>query len=317
MAHHLILQERQTIARLWKERKSKAEIAHVLGRSRSTITREISRNIGRNGYRPREAQQMAKERRQRCRRPAKMCEPVLETYVKEKLELRWSPDQIAGRSLLDFPRKAARQISRQTIYTWIGQQGEEAAQWRSLLRRGGPRPKKGGHLKGSVSIKGRPCIVDGRQRYGDWEGDTVVGPMHRNGLLTAVERKSGYLRMAKLDNLKSETVVRGAKRKLGDLPPSLRRTMTFDDGTEFAQHAKLSRQLNMAVYFAQPYCSWQRGTNENTNGLVRQFFPKGTDFQRISHHEVTRVETLINERPRRRHGYRTPAEILADRLCCV
>jgi IS30 family transposase len=93
--------------------------------------------------------------------------------------------------------------------------------------------------------------------------------------------------------------------------------MTFDNGTEFAQHAKLARQLDLAVYFAKPYCSWQRGTNENTNGLVRQFFPKGTDFQRISHQEVARVETLINERPRRRHGYRTPAEILADRLCCV
>jgi IS30 family transposase len=289
-----------------------------LGRHRSPITRELKRNMGRNGYRPREAQEMAKERRQQCRRAAKMCEPVLAAYVKENLELRWSPDQIAGRSKLDFPRKAAHQISRQTIYTWIDQQGEVAAgHWRSLLRRGGVRPQKEGHLKGSVSIKGRPAIVDCRRRYGDWEGDTVVGPMHRNGLLTAVERKSGYLRMAKLANLKSETVVRGAKRKLGDLPSSLRRTMTFDNGTEFAQHAKLSRQLEMAVYFAQPYCSWQRGTNENTNGLVRQFFPKGTDFQRISHHEVTRVETLLNERPRRRHGYRTPAEILATRLCCV
>lgn len=317
MADHLSLRERQTIARLWKERKSKAEIAHILGRSRSTLTRELKRNMGRNGYRPREAHEMAQERRQRCRRPAKMCKPVLEAYVKEKLELRWSPDQIAGRSSLDFPRKPAHQISRQTIYTWIGQQGTQADYWRSLLRRGGPKPQKGGHLKDCVSIKGRPRIVNRRRRYGDWEGDTVVGPMHRNGLFTAVERKSGYLRMARLDNLKSETVVRGAKRKLGNLPSSLRRTMTLDNGTEFAQHTKLSRQLELAVYFAQPYCSWQRGTNENTNGLVRQFFPKGTDFQRISHHEVARVETLLNERPRRRHGYRTPAEILDTRLCCV
>ena len=317
MARHLILQERQTIARLWKERRSKREIAFILGRSRSTITREVKRNMGRNGYCPREAQQMAQQRRQRCRRPAKMSAPVLEDYVKEKLELRWSPDQIAGRSKMKFRRKAAYQVSRQTIYTWIGQQGEKADYWRLLLRRGGPRSQKGGHLKGCVSIQGRPDIVDCRQRYGDWEGDTVVGTMRRNGLLTAVERKSGYLRMARLANLKSETVVRGAKRTLGDLPPSLRRTMTLDNGTEFAQHAKLSRQLEMAVYFAKPYCSWQRGTNENTNGLLRQFFPKGTDFQQISHHEVARVETLINERPRRRHGYRTPAEILAKRLCCV
>lgn len=317
MAHHLILQERQTIARLWKQRRSKLEIAHILGRSRSTVTRELKRNMSRNGYRPREAHRMAAQRRQRCRRPNKMSEPVLESYVKEKLELRWSPDQIAGRSKLDFSRKRAGQVSRQTIYRWIDQQGNEGDHWRLLLRRGGPRPQKGGHLKGCVSIQGRPTIVDRRQRYGDWEGDTVVGPMHRNGLLTAVERKSGYLRMAKLDNLKSETVVRGAKRKLGDLPAAMRRTMTFDNGTEFARHQKLSRQLKIAVYFAKPYCSWQRGTNENTNGLVRQFYPKGTDFQQISHHEVARVETLINERPRRRHGYRTPVEILAKRLCCV
>lgn len=316
MADHLSLRERQTIARLCTGQTSKAEIGRLLGRNRSTITRELKRNMGRNGYRPCEAHEMAQKRRQQCRRPAKMSDPTVEAYVQEKLELRWSPDQIAGRSKRDFPRKEAHQVSRQTIYTWIGQQGEQAGHWRSRLRRGGPRPQKA-HLKGCVSIQGRPTIVDRRQRYGDWEGDTVVGPMHRNGVFTAVERKSGYLRMAKLTNLKSETVVRGAKRKLGDLPPSLRRTMTFDNGTEFAQHAKLARQLGLAVYFAKPYCSWQRGTNENTNGLVRQFFPKGTDFQRISHQEVARVETLINERPRRRHGYRTPAEILADRLCCV
>jgi IS30 family transposase len=317
MAHHLILQERQALARLIKRRRSRREIAELLGRDRSTISRELKRNMGKNGYRPSEAQQMARQRRQRCRRPTKMSQPVLKAYVKEGLELRWSPDQIAGRSKLDFPRQAEHQVSHQTIYTWIGRQGEEESHWRSLLRRGGSRPQKEGRFAGCVSIQGRPRIVDCRRRYGDWEGDTLVGTMHRNGVLTAVERKSGYLRMAKLANLKAEAVVRGARRRLGKLPPSLRRTMTFDNGTEFAQHAKLSRHLQMAVYFAKPYCAWQRGTNENTNGLVRQYFPKGTDFQTITHQEVARVEKLLNERPRRRHGYRTPAEILGKRLCCV
>jgi IS30 family transposase len=316
MASHLILQERQTIARLVKERWSRAGIARILGRDRSTISRELKRNMGRNGYRPGEAHQIAKRRRQRCRRPSKMTNPILDAYVKEGLELRWSPDQIAGRSKMDFTRQPAQQISRQTIYTWIGQQGAEESRWRALLRRGITRLEKRGQLVGCVSIRGRPKIVDRRRRYGDWEGDTVVGQMHRNGILTTVERKSGYLRMAKLANLKAQTVLGGARRSLGDLPRTLRRTMTLDNGSEFAYHTKLARQLQMDVFFAKPYCAWQRGTNENTNGLVRQYFPKGTDFHRISHQEVARVERLLNERPRRRLGYQTPAEILAKRICC-
>jgi transposase, IS30 family len=317
MADHLILQERRTIARLVKERRSRAEIARILGRDRSTISRELKRNMGRNGYRPEEAHQMAQQRRQRCRRPSKMTNPILDAYVKEGLELCWSPDQIAGRSRIDFVREPAQQVSRQTIYTWIGRQGKDEDRWRALLRRGVPGPKKEGRFAGCVSIKGRPTIVDRRCRYGDWEGDTLVGTMHRNGILTTVERKSGYLRMAKLANLKADTVVKGARRSLGNLPAALRRTLTLDNGTEFAQHRKLSRHLQLAVYYAKPYCAWQRGTNENTNGLVRQYFPKGTDFHRISHHEVARVERLLNERPRRRLGYKTPAEILVTRLCCV
>lgn len=317
MANHLTLQERRTIARLIKRRRSRAEIAELLGRARSTVTHELKRNMGLSGYRPQQAQRMAAARRERCRRHPKMSDPALNAYVKESLKQGWSPDQIAGASKVRFPRKPAQQISRQTIYNWIGQQGAEESRWRALLRRGVPHLEKRGKLAGCVSIQGRPKVVDCRRRYGDWEGDTVVGRRHLNGILTTVERKSGYLRMAKLGNLKAKTAARAVRRKLGNLPPSLRRTMTFDNGTEFAYHAKLARQLQMAVYFAKPYCAWQRGTNENTNGLVRQYFPKGTDFQRISHREVARVEKLINERPRRRLGYRTPAQILAKRLCCV
>jgi transposase, IS30 family len=317
MARPLSFQERQTIARLIKARWSRADIAEVLGRNRSTISREIKRNMGWSGYRPQQAHRMAKQRREGCRRTKKMSDPVLCAYVQQGLENYWSPDQIAGVSKERFRRQPAQQISRQTIYNWIGQQGSEESRWRALLRRGVPSLEKRGKLVGCVSIRGRPKIVDRRRRYGDWEGDTVVGKKHLGGILTTVERKSGYLRMAKLDNLKAETVLRGAQHKLGNLPPSLRRTMTFDNGPEFAYHAKLARQLQMAIYFAKPYCAWQRGTNENTNGLIRQFFPKGTDFQRISHHEVARVEKLLNERPRRRLRYRTPQQILAKRLCCV
>lgn len=186
-----------------------------------------------------------------------------------------------------------------------------------MLRRGGRPPEKRGKLTDCVRIDGRPEIINRRRRYGDWEGDTIVGKGRRSALVTLVERKSGYLRMGRADDMKARTTTRVTRRRMEDLPEPLRRSITFDNGKEFAEHQKLTRTLGLVVYFALPYRSWQRGTNENTNGLLRQFFPKGTDFSRISHHEVARVEKLLNERPRKRLGYRTPAEVLAKKLCCI
>ena len=143
-----------------------------------------------------------------------------------------------------------------------------------------------------------------------------MGNGRRSALLTLVERKSGYARIGRVDSMKSEMTIRVANRRMKDISKGLRRSMTFDNGKEFAEHQRLTRSTGMEVYFCDPYASWQKGTNENTNGLLRQFFPKGTDFTQVSHHEVTHVEQLINERPRRRLGYRTPEEILAPRVCC-
>jgi IS30 family transposase len=187
---------------------------------------------------------------------------------------------------------------------------EAVAPRRSVL------PEKRGKLTDCVRIDGRPDVINGRRRYGDWEGDTIVGKSRRSALVTLVERKSGYARIGRVDGMKSDLTMRAAKRRLKDLPSSLRRSITFDNGKEFAEHRKLTRGLGLEVYFADPYASWQRGANENMNGLLRQFFPKRTDFTQISHREVARVEQLINERPRKRLDYRTPAEILAPRLCC-
>jgi IS30 family transposase len=159
-------------------------------------------------------------------------------------------------------------------------------------------------------------VINRRRRYGDWEGDTIVGKGRRSALVTLVERKTGYARIGRVDSMKSDMTMRVAKRRMKDLPPSLRRSVTFDNGKEFAEHQKLTRSLGLDVYFTDAYASWQRGTNENTNGLLRQYFPKGTDFTQVSHRQVARVEQLINERPRRRLDYRSPAEILAKRLCC-
>jgi len=313
MAQHLTLQERQLLHRLLRADYPKARIAQIMNRDRSTIHRELRRNCGARGYRPRQAQRFAKIRRRACRCPCKLEDPEVRHYVRERLVKRWSPDQIAGRSRRDFPRQPRRWLSRQTIYNWIH---NRAAPWAPLLRRGGRPPEKRGKLRDCVGIQGRPAVINHRRRYGDWEGDTIVGRRHRSALLTMVERKSGFTRLGKLSDRTSGTTIDVAQHRLQGLPESLRRSVTFDNGKEFSEHRMLTEQLGMVVYFAQPYRSWQRGTNENTNGLLRQFFPKGTDFMCIGHREVARVEQLLNERPRRRLGYRTPAEVLAKRMCC-
>ena len=158
-------------------------------------------------------------------------------------------------------------------------------------------------------------VINRRRRYGDWEGDTIVGKGRRSALITLVERKSGLVRIGKLDNLASATTMRAARRCLKDLPSSLRRSATFDNGSEFAEYERLHRSLGLSVYFADPYCAWQRGSNENLNGLIRQYFPKGTDFHRVAPRDVQRIQQFLNERPRRRFNYQTPREVLGKRLC--
>ena len=313
MARHLTFEERGFLYRSKKKGKTNTEIAELMGRHPSTIGRELKRNAGQRGYRPKQAQRLADERRLASRQPHKMDDAQVHEYVEERLEKLWSPDQIAERVRDDFPRTPARWLSRQTIYDWINQ---HAPDWHSLLRRGGRPPEKRGKLTDCVRIDGRPDVINRRRRYGDWEGDTIVGKGRRSALVTLVERKTGYARIGRVDSMKSDMTMRVAKRRMKDLPPSLRRSVTFDNGKEFAEHQKLTRSLGLDVYFTDAYASWQRGTNENTNGLLRQYFPKGTDFTQVSHREVARVEQLINERPRRRLDYRSPAEKLAKRLCC-
>ena len=291
MACHFTFEERQVLYRLNKAGTPRREIARLLGRDRSSVYRELNRNTGGRGYRPQQAQRLAEERRQHGRRRCKMADRSMKHFVTQRLKKYWSPDQIAGRAQQQLPRQLERQISHQAIYNWIRRERAEGNDWRPCLRRHGKRlgASKRGQLKGCVSIEGRPKIVDGRRRYGDWEGDTVVGP-RSSGVLTIVERKSGYLCVGKLQDRRAASVVQAARKEMGHLPATLRRTMTLDNGKEFAQHTKLGRSLGMEIYFAKPYCAWQRGTNENTNGLLRQFVPKGTDFHRISHQAVARMK---------------------------
>lgn len=317
MASHLTLDEREVIAQMQRAGKSQAQIAERLGRSKSTVSRELRRNRSRNGYWAAAAQRKAQRRRSERRWVAKMQRPDVRRYVSERLRQRWSPDQIAGRSRSDFPNDRRRQISAPTIYAWIRAEQSRGRDWQRYLRRLGrkrPEWEKRGRLPASTSIEGRPAVVDRRTRYGDWEGDTIIGAQRRGGAVTLVERKSGYVLLEKVPNLQATTVREAAAERYATIPPTLRKTLTLDNGKEFAEHQELEEEAELKIYFAKPYCAWQRGTNENTNGLVRDFFPKGTDLASIPDHRITKVEQLLNNRPRKRLGYQTPNEILASRL---
>jgi transposase, IS30 family len=317
MASHLTLEEREVIAHMHRAGKLQTQIADRLGRNKSTISRELGRNRSRNGYWAAAAQRKAERRRSERPWVAKMQRPEVRRYVQDRLRRRWSPDQIAGRSHIDFPGDRRRQISPPTIYAWIRGEQDRGKHWQRYLRRLGrkrPEWEKRGRLPTAVSIDGRPAVVDRRSRFGDWEGDTIVGARRRGGAVTLVERKSGYLLLGKVPDLQAATVRQAAAKQYATTPPALRRTLTLDNGKEFAEHEQLQVEAALKIYFAKPYSAWQRGTNENTNGLVRQFFPKGTDLANIPEHRFTKVQQLLNDRPRKRLGYRSPNEVLASRL---
>jgi IS30 family transposase len=300
---------------MWFAGHTRAEIGCALGRHHTTIGRELARNGESDGsYRASSAQRKTQHRRRERPLTRKLEIPELNAFVRRGLAQRWSPDQIAGWLRREVPHDRRRRVSHQTVYTWIHQQAPAARKhWESLLRRGGrkkPREDRRGRIAGQVSIEGRPSVVDRRERFGDWEGDTMVGQRHRGAVLTLVERKSGYLFAAKSKDRQARRIRRKIEGRMAGLPPELRRTVTFDNGKEFAEHALLARRTGLDVYFAKPYCSWQRGTNENTNGLLRQFLPKGTDFLAVGPSTLEYFVRLLNHRPRKRLGYRTPLEVL-------
>lgn len=314
MSQQLTSEDRAVLAQLVELRAPKAEIARRLKKHRSTIYRELNRNTSSWGYDPKEAQQRTNVRRWVNRPLRKMAEPAIREYVCERLEQYWSPDQIAGRAKRDFRHDPRRRISRQTIYRWVNSlPKEERRRWRGYLRFGRPRRKRredAGRLPGAVRIDGRPAIVDSRRRFGDWEGDTIVGGGHRGGLVSLVERKSGFTLLAQVDNRRAVTVRVAAQKCFETLPAELCRTATFDNGKEFAEHQLLSEATGLAIYFAHPYAAWERGANEHANGLVRQYVPKGTDLKATSHRAVAAIQSSLNDRPRKRLDYRTPYEIL-------
>lgn len=311
---HLKAEEREVISQMFVAGKSRSQIAKALQRHHSTIGRELKRNGYKGLYVAVDAQRCAERRRIQGRVSCRKLNRLenLE-YVKERLRQYWSPGQIAGRSQRDFPEDSRRRLSHTTIYTWI-KQDDHASRWRRLLRCYKRRRKhKKSEQRQGRALEKRPTIVNERGRVGDWEGDTIVGAGPHGGVFVSlVERRSRYTILLPLPDRKSDRVERSIRGRLQQLPTAMRRSITFDNGSEFAAYQALENALGLDVYFTDPHSPWQRGTNEYTNRLVRQFAPKGTNFRELSHYKVAKFERLLNDRPRKQLDYQTPHEVFQE-----
>lgn len=326
---HLSVEEREIIQRgLWGKKSIRA-IAWELSRSPASISREIQRNLPpeRFLYTPRLAHERAvKQRRSRGRKDRLKNSFIREYVVRHLKKRRWSPEQIAGRLSADHPElrisyEAIYQFiySRVSIATSLPYTGTEDLR-PFLKRRHRLRANKAGRRAWRLmkphhpSIDIRPSIVEARSRIGDWEGDTVESRDHKPGINTLVDRKTGLVCITKLRDRTSENTTEAVMRRLSLLPPRLRHTLTLDNGPENSDWKTIQQGLDTAVFYAHAYHSWERGTNENTNGLIRYYFPKKTDFTMISETELSRVEWELNTRPRKRLGWRTPLEVFGVAL---
>ena len=307
---HLTREERYQIHSLRRQGVGLGCIAAELGRNRSTISRELQRNSAATGYKPALAHDRAVAR-QCARRNAQHFSAEQWAHVEGLLRLSLSPQQISGR----LRREKALCISTESIYQRAYRNKAQGGDLVSYLRCQKARRKRyaSGHerrgtLVGRTCIEQRPGIVAQRKRIGDWEGDTVIGKNHQGVLVTLVERKSRYTLACQLTSRHSAGVTQAVIALLRPHKGQCH-TLTFDNGKEFSEHAFIAQCLQAKVYFAHPYCSWERGLNENHNGLLRQYFPKKTNFLKVSQHEVDDAVYLLNHRPRKCLGYMTPHEV--------
>lgn len=318
---HLTIDDRRVVATLVLAGHGQAEIARQVGKDQSSISREIRRNRYSDqrylaGYAENQAQKRRKVANQ-CGRKLGV-DQELTGYVIRKLHRYWSPEQIAGRIKRLHKSYSIRHTA---IYAWIYQQRPDLVQYlrfhhNRYRRQYGTRQREAARKaeEKKRSIDTRPLEIESRATLGHWEGDTVVGSEQTTRILTHVERKSGYLLAQKLNRVSAELTRETTTRALGSLPSQLIQSITYDNGVEFSEYELLERELNAPVYFAHPYHSWERGTNENTNGLLRQFFPKRTAFGTITTEQLDQVVEIINHRPRKRLNYQTPSEILSHAI---
>jgi IS30 family transposase len=321
-ARYLDREERYEIARLREAGLSARQVAVRLGRSPSTICRELARNAGPHGYQPERAHRLAWDR-QRRPKPSKLAaSPALRDKVQAMLTFRrYSPEQASGRLKVLHPDDPSMQVSHETIYQsiYVYPRGALKRELRAALRsgRGQRRPRgrqeRRGKIVGAVPIGARPAEAEGRLVPGHHEGDLVMGSTASNSAVaTIVERMTGYLTLLPLpDGHGADAVADAVIGRLTALPAWFARTLTWDNGKEMARHARVTAETGIQVYFADPYSPWQRGSNENTNGLLREYLPKGTDLSATTPAQLQAIEDDLNDRPRKRLGFHTPAEALA------
>jgi len=320
----LSIEEREYIQAQLQTGSSLRQIGRELGRPHSTLSRELRRNYPpqRERYTPRLAQARAQTMTIRRGQRPRLKKQFIRQYVEEKLKEDWSPEQISGRLKEDHPPYS---ISPEAIYLYIYSHCErhgwgiqvKGEDLRVYLRRkhkrrnrkNVPFPSEKGNIRNRLSIEKRPTYIEKRKQVGHWEGDSMVSRQSRAALNTLVERVTGLVKISKLHNLTALETQRAVTTRLSALPPGLRRTLTTDNGHENAGHEAVGKEVNLVWYFCHAYASHERGTNENTNGLIRQYFPKRTDFATVSATDIQFVEDRLNNRPRKRLKFKTPNEV--------
>jgi transposase, IS30 family len=304
----LTREQRYHLYGLMKAGLNQTRMAALLVCHKSTISRELRRNRGDKGYRPYQADELAYDRR--CEAYRSRISWQTWQQVERLLRQQWSPEQISGRLKLEQQPR----VSHESIYLYIYADKRRGGTLHQQLRSQKKQRKRysgyirRGQIPNRTSIDKRPQIVARKGRFGDWEADTIIGARHKRGILSAVERKSKLTRLRRLQTKAAAEMKDVSVALLGPLAARVH-TITVDNGKEFCEHEQIAAGLQARIYFAHPYASWERGLNENTNGLVRQYFPKKYDFAKITDSELQRVEDLLNNRPRKTLGYRTPNEV--------
>jgi IS30 family transposase len=309
---HLQVTDRLQIETLLRAGHTQSFIAKQLNRSGSVISTEIKRNTVDGNYCHNKAQKLAEQRRSNSKSRQLTNDNWM--VVKSLLKLKWSPEQISG-WLKTHPEAYDFSVSDQWIYEYINNDRANGGDLYQHLRRAGKPYKFGGKkvyrgkIKDRVDISLRPEIIDKRLRIGDWEVDSVIGKLNQSSIVTIVERVSRYTAIIKVTSKESDTVCEAIiNRMSNDVLPIY--SMTGDNGTEFSEHKKIAEALGIDFYFTHPYSSWEKGANENMNGLIRQYFPKGTDFAMITESMLQEVEDALNGRPRKTLNYKTPREVM-------
>lgn len=318
--HHITPTERGQMQAFQHQGLTQRAIARALGRNPATISREFARNRARHGgYDAIRAQKRYERVRKASRRTTSLSHLPLRRYLFEKMTEGWSPEQVAGRLWLEFPGQPRMRVSHETIYRSLYADEKLGNSLLSCLRQCRPRRRKRGQrrpirsfIPNRVGIEARPAEVDALERYGDWEGDLVIGAQQQGAIVTLVERKSLLLRAEPLPSRHAQGVAEKVIHALRSLPSRWVKTLTFDNGSEFAHHERMAKALGIDIYFAHPYAAYERARNENTNGLLRQYLPKSTSFRNLSETQLKRYIDELNNRPRKKHGYRTPQEVFLE-----